>query len=186
MLDNQIELVKVLIDSKKALESAYAILGFFGEYLDSTNSKTIDTLILHAEWNHTFDANLGMLKSAISSGQINKIENKNLKKLLLSYESLTTDLREEYSSINQLKFERLWPITDKYVSGRNRWSNPYAKLLNSYFTDDYNGLFNLKEFESVISYLIAFRHDLIIEEENLLKVTQDILKYLDIINLEKK
>jgi hypothetical protein len=185
MIENKIELIKVQNDQKKAVESGYAILDFFGKNIDTINAKKIDTLLMHSEFNHTFDANLGMLKSAISSGQINKIKNKDLKKLLLSYEFLTIDLREDYSTINKLKIETLWPITDKYISGRKRWSNTYTKLSNSHFSDDYKGLFNLKEFESVIAYIIAFRHELTAEEKNVLSVTQDILKHLDKINLEK-
>ena len=179
MLDNKNELIDVVDTQQKAIKSGYDILGLFSKNLDAIDAKKIDSLLTYFEFNRTFNGNLGMLKSAISSGQVNKIKNIELKRLLLSYEPLVTDLNEEYLNISNLKIQTLWPITDKFIPGTTRWSLHYPKLKKSHFNDDYKGLFSVKEFESVITYITAFREEVNTEELNLIMVTDEILKLLN-------
>lgn len=121
----------------------------FNEMSDSTFQKKWRRLNM----NWTFDPNKGILKSIISSGQINNLSNKELKYSLASLEDIITDAFEDTMKIEKRRDDLIKEIfVDAHVISNNEiqnfepkrfYDNPNFRLLVIYFDEIRNS--GLKE-----------------------------------------
>lgn len=121
----------------------------FNEMSDSTFFKKWRKL----NQNWTFDPNKGILKSIISSGQINNLSNKELKYILASLEDIITDAFEDTMKIEKRRDNLIHEIfVDAHIINNNEiqnfepkrfYDNPNFRLLIIYFDEVRNN--GLKE-----------------------------------------
>lgn len=100
-------------------------------------------------YNSTFDPNMGILNSMISSGKINNISNKELLYLLSSLDDLITDALEDQKKIElnlDSYLEKIYTSSSLIINGQNQgpnirlyYDNPRFRLLIKRFLVFYRG-----------------------------------------------
>ena len=118
-----------------------------------------------------------------SSGKINMISNDTLKSKLISWPDYMEEMLEEQRVLQDLVVNNLNPLISKYVSSANllisykQKADSEAIYNESPYLNDFNGLLNDKDFESLIAqkymYLIANIKDtkiLISEAKSILNI----------------
>ncbi len=161
---------------EQSLEAAQEFITLFedtGKFAKATDS-TVNELLLKMDYNYTFDPVTGILKSIISSGQINYLKNKELKYLLASFDDLTKDVNESTLAIETQRPLLLYPSLTK------SWIVENGKIIG----------FSRKRILDDPQFRIAtytlydnFRKQGLVEENQLL-VTMNTIK--SIINQEKR
>ena len=147
-IKNNIDLLSIAINEH---EKSYAIAqefkslfknrAAFNEMTDSTFFKKWRKL----NQNWTFDPNKGILKSIISSGQINNLSNKELKYTLASLEDIITDAFEDTMKIEKRRDDLIKEVfVDAHIINNNEiqdfepkrfYDNPNFRLLVIYFDE---------------------------------------------------
>ncbi|GAA4948026.1 hypothetical protein GCM10023314_21670 [Algibacter agarivorans] len=90
-------------------------------------------------WVWTFDPQNGTLRSGISSGEINFIENKILIYMLFSWDDVVADAKEnEEIAYNTRMISQ--PVIEKYIRNVNFRSTVRKELGESKFNSNYKGL----------------------------------------------
>jgi hypothetical protein len=125
-------------------------------------------LLQNTSWNWTFDPQNGALKSGISSGKINLIENENLTSMLFSWEDVVADAKEnELRALNTRMESKT--VIEKYVRNVNYRSSDRKELGKSKFSSDYKGLLLDPLFEDYISN----RYSRMMDAVNELNIVRD-------------
>ncbi|WP_282042690.1 DUF6090 family protein [Winogradskyella flava] len=137
----------------------------FNEMSDSTFLKKWRRL----NQNWTFDPNKGILKSIISSGQINNLSNKELKYTLASLEDIITDAFEDTMKIEKRRDNLIKEIfVDAHIINNNEILNFEPKR----FYDNPN-------FRLLVIYFDEVRNDGLKEEYELKKTMNRILELIE-------
>ncbi|WP_221892459.1 DUF6090 family protein [Winogradskyella flava] len=137
----------------------------FNEMPDSTFLKKWRRL----NQNWTFDPNKGILKSIISSGQINNLSNKELKYTLASLEDIITDAFEDTMKIEKRRDNLIKEIfVDAHIINNNEILNFEPKR----FYDNPN-------FRLLVIYFDEVRNDGLKEEYELKKTMNRILELIE-------
>ncbi len=96
-------------------------------------------LMQETSWVWTFDPQNGTLRSGISSGEINFIENKILIYMLFSWDDVVADAKEnEEIAYNTRMISH--PVIEKYIRNVNFRSTVRKELGESKFNSNYKGL----------------------------------------------
>lgn len=107
-------------------------------------------LMQKTSWVWTFDPQNGALRSGISSGEINFIENEKLTNLLFGWNDVVADANEnEEIAYNTRMVSQ--PVIEKYIRNVNFRNSVRKELGESKFNSDYKGLVLDPLFEDYIS-----------------------------------
>lgn len=131
--------------------------------------KYLDSLFAAQDCYWTFDPRIGFLKSTLSSGAINNIENDTLRIMLTSFMDVVLDVNESTVSIIRLLENRLWPILDNEISFNNRTKIYVKELPDGVTPSMYENVLSNQEVENIIGNITTLRIEGLNEERELLK-----------------
>lgn len=140
--------------------------------------KDYEKVISALGLNYTFNPSNGALRSAISSSEIHLIENKQLIKILFSWEDRVRDSNEEAQRILKYQYESM-PMKLKYISAVSEWKSFFNEIIPSHRTSNFKGLTQSVEFEnySVISY--SYAKEYLVEINTIKNQNMKILKLIE-------
>ncbi len=150
------------------------LLSVFGRNTDTLEINHLDTLMFLMDFNWSYDPATGSIKSTIESGGVNIVRDDSIRAYILSFEDRVKDVNETTLGYRRIKHERLWPLIDKKISILNRWDHLYTGISRSKFEQDYQALFNNREFENILGLLLIFREEGLVEEKALLNYCRNI------------
>ncbi len=137
---------------------AYNQLITLGNSGDFSNSILIDTLLAKTIFTPTYNGNTSSLSILVNSGKINLLRNDSLTAMLLAWPTQLENLIERELDIKYITNEEWVPFTQNYTSV-NDWLKYYdfpgvpAKERNTRVKKDYQGLFNDRRLENLITRL---------------------------------
>lgn len=133
---------------EESLQAAYYLLNL----IKSTGAYDLDSL---SKWigkvgnNWSYDAQIGVLNSAMSSSEIHLIRNDSLKNLLYGWEGLTLDLKEEQENAFSA-FERLNLFLEEHIQIADAIYFYVDRFPKSKFDSDFDALFESPQFEDLL------------------------------------
>ena len=166
---NEARLNEAMLYHGKSREGAKRILAFFGGVNPIENYQEIDSLLALIQWAWTYDPSMGALNSIKMSGHLNSVQNAELRALITNYEDQINDAKEEGKLIQNLIVDKFIPAVNQYISLNQRvkyLGEEYAVGASS-FSPDYEGLFQDRSLEGIISYIYIWRIEELKEEEQL-------------------
>lgn len=135
-------------------------------------------LMQKTSWVWTFDPQNGALRSGISSGEINYIENKKLTNMLFGWADVVSDAKEnEEIAYNTRMVSQ--PVIEKYVRNVNFRNSVRKELGDSKFNSDYKGLVLDPLFEDYISNRYTRMREAMNELNDVRDLNVRILKKID-------
>jgi hypothetical protein len=164
----------------KSRESARRLLEIYGIDHYMENSQEIDSLLALTQWAWTYDPSMGALNSIKNSGNLISVHNAELRALITDYEDRINDAREESKIIQNLIINKFIPAVNQYVSLHQRahyLGEEYA-FKDSSFNPDYEGLFEDRNLEGIISYMYIWRIDELKEEQQLRQMMEKFISTL--------
>jgi hypothetical protein len=145
-VQNNLDLIIEVINShEQSLEELQYVLEAFSDPTGKINYVDLDikvrSVVTRSLW--SYDPQLGNLKSIISSGQINYIQNKELVILLSAFEGKVQDATEAVEMLKEIWVNEMGPIFSKYTlhGGQTLFG------IQSSFQKDYDGFFNDRHLE---------------------------------------
>ena len=148
------------------------------------SSSELDSLLGLCQWAWTYDPIMGVPISVRTSGQINIIQNGELRQFIASFEEMVRDVQEEGKLIREMIVNQFMPMAGEYVSSNNRShfiGEGYSVVPKSVFSSDYEGFFADRRLEDLITYIHVWRKDQLSEESAFLGQLQYML---DVLNKE--
>jgi len=181
MVENQERLSVAMSYHSKSRTAAYKVLEFFNGDHPGEDHQKLDSLLALTQWAWTYNPSMGALNSIKLSGQLNSVQNAELRTMITNYEDLTTDAQEENKIIQDLIIEKFIPAVNKYIplSQRVKYLGEDYVVGQSAFSADYKGLFQDRMIEGIISYIYIWRIDEQSEEEQLKEVMEEFIFILD-------
>lgn len=129
-ISSNIERLKETIDKhEESLNATQEFIKIFedNDKLSEASDSTVNALLMAMDYNQTYDPTSGILESIISSGQINYLQNKELKYLLASIDDLTKDANESTKAIEAQRpfllypsFTKSWIVENDKIVGYSR------------------------------------------------------------------
>ncbi len=150
------------------LEAGKKLMQLFGRPVDHLNQDSLFQLFNKFGENFTFDPNKGVLKSAVSTGQIGNIRNEELRSLLASFEDFAFDAGESALEFKEIRNNQFRPILFTYIGFSDAWHLRYSSIPASQFPQEMNEVFMNQTLESYTANLLVLRHESIEEEESLM------------------
>lgn len=135
-------------------------------------------LMQKTSWVWTFDPQNGALRSGISSGEINFIENKILINKLFSWDDVVADARENEKIAYNTRLVSQ-PVIEKYIRNVNFRNSVKKELGDSKFDSDYKGLVLDPLFEDYISNRYTRMQEAINELNDVRNLNMDILQLIE-------
>jgi hypothetical protein len=178
---NQARLDEAMLYHSKSREGAKRILEYFGGVNPIENYQEIDSLLALIQWAWTYDPSMGALNSIKMSGHLNSVQNADLRTLITNYEDRINDATEEGKLIQNLIVDKFIPAVNQYISLNQRvkyLGEEYA-IGSSSFSPDYEGLFQDRTLEGIISYIYIWRIEELKEEKQLKQMMVKFISTLD-------
>jgi len=149
------------------------------------NKVEIDSLLSNLIINPTYNSQTKTIDVLFSSGKISIISNGSIKNSLLSWPQKIEDMVEGEIYGSDVLVNKLYPLMSKYVSilDINRKLNfksyeIFDTTLKSAYVSDYEGLFEDREFENLLSERELFIQVGIIETSELIDQAESIIKLI--------
>ncbi|OEK06246.1 DUF6090 family protein [Roseivirga misakiensis] len=125
----------------------------------------------------SYDAQNGVLKNVMSSGDIHLLKSDSLKNLMFGWEGLTNDLKEEQTRLND-DFVRVNTLLEKYIQIGDAIYYYRDRFPKSSFKSDFSGLLRDPTFEDMLFNKGIYLLDQLEELETLRKRNILIVKFL--------
>jgi hypothetical protein len=166
---NEARLNEAMLYHAKSREGAKRILALFGGVNPIENYQEIDSLLALIQWAWTYDPSMGALNSIKMSGHLNSVRNAELRTLITNYEDRINDAKEESKIIQNLIIDKFIPVVNQYISLNQRvgYLGKEYTVGPSSFSPDYEGLFQDRSLEGIISYIYIWRIEELKEEVQL-------------------
>lgn len=172
MTENLKALETAIKGNEKSFQTALKIRALFNdaEAFNKMSDSLFFASVVKMNFNYTYDPQYGILNSIISSGQINRLSDKELKYLLASIKELTIDALEDVLKIEAQRdelmkssFNHAYLIEDNMIKGYD------IKLLYSY-----------PEFRWAVEHLFYnVRKNGLEEEKKLMTTLEHIIELID-------
>lgn len=179
MISNNEQLENVIKWGRKGRRASLKLMELFAQQHVQVNEDTLHLYLRDLEMNYTFNPQLGILESAIASGQINYLHDEELKGMLSGFKDLVMDVNESTDEFKSIRNDQYYPLIDEYLSVRKTWSTYYSELEGSKFKTDVAGLFGDQELETVLTHLTILKRQGIEEQSDLLQKINTIIELVD-------
>ena len=178
---NQDRLDEAMRYHSKSRESAKRILEIYGDVYPIKNYQEIDSLLALIQWAWTYDPSMGALNSIKMSGNLITVHNADLRAMIADYEDRINDAREENKIIQNLIINKYIPAVNQYISLHQRVKYLGEEYIfeDSSFHPDYEGLFEDRTLEGIISYIYIWRIDEFKEEGQLKQMMEEFISMLN-------
>lgn len=178
-----------LKELNKARETGNSAIKLLNQYIANKKSRpstqTLDTLMSSLENGYLFNEQFKMLDVVFSTGLINDIKNKQLKRLLLNWPQQVEEMLEEQRLHSDIQLNYLKPIQYKYVSLRNVLESFDFRNYNlekgtpTAIESDYDALFADPVFENIIADLQLCIQINYVDTNTLINTAESIIEILD-------
>jgi hypothetical protein len=178
---NQDRLNEAMLYHSKSREGAKQILEIYNGVSTFENYQEVDSLLALIQWAWTYDPSMGALNSIKMSGHLNSVQNAELRALITNYEDRINDATEEGKLIQNLIIDKFIPAVNQYISLNQRvkyLGEEYA-IGSSSFSPDYEGLFQDRTLEGIISYIYIWRIEELKEEQQLKQMMEKFISTLN-------
>lgn len=168
-------LLKETIDINKDVTNA--CIGLMQVSLQPDASKTnVDSLLYSALEGKPFISSNNTYTEIINTGEIELVQNENVKSLLFEYNRMINSNKSTYSLFEKWLEEHILPYLAQHISLRNidaygamEWNEA------SRFEHDMNSIFNDRTFENLIDNNIYHLNRLHEEYANLLRISDELI-----------
>jgi hypothetical protein len=173
-LENKKQLDTVIFYNKRSFTNLKKLVSLFPIDIAKENLDSLGVYMYYTMFTYTFNPSQGSINSIMSTSSFNIIQNKELRKILISWNDLITDLQE-----------------DEIIA-----QNTVLNLIDPYFSKNLNFDFNLKdkrinlkvletpEFEYLMKLRLSNFGDIFKEENELGKVILNIDRILELTKTE--
>jgi len=168
MTGNRDELVKTMSYHGRSKNASKKLIEIYKGDFHKYKGHQLDSLFAEVQWCWTFDPKMGVLNSIKTTGKINVIRNPKIQSFIATFEELAIDSREEALTIKSIIITQYMPAVNQYISANERDKYLGVDVKGSKFPSNYEGLFNDRSVESIVSYIYFWRVDEHDEEEVLL------------------
>jgi hypothetical protein len=155
------------------------LLSLFASDVSAIPQSRLDSSLASIESGYTFEAIDGYIESIIVSGNINLIQNVELKSLLTSFDGAVIDATQETEIIQRLNHERLWPAIDGKIntSNRLRYYEGFSDFPPGTYQSDYAWFFSDRVIEDIVSNIVSWQKN-VVDDEKLLQEHIERMIYL--------
>lgn len=157
------------------------LLKLFNTDISEISVRKLDTILGNFETGWSFEARDGYIKSLISTGKIDYLQNESIKAFITAFESQVIDATQDFVYIQKQLHERLWPSIDGKINASNRFqtqeTNP--NFPKGSYESDYKWLFSNREMEDVISNIMSWQISEINDELKLLEYITDMIEIIE-------
>jgi hypothetical protein len=101
-------------------EAGVRLTHLFNANVSTIPTATLDSIVAYFEMAQTFESSDGYIKSLLSSGKVDYIQNSALKAFIGSFDGQIINATEENLPVRRLFEERFWPLIDGKINGANR------------------------------------------------------------------
>ena len=162
---------------EKQYENGVYLLSLFSKYSDTTPTLTLDKALGSIEETYTFEASDGIINSIIASGQIDIIQNTELKSMITSFNGAVINATQEVENVTLLLHNRLWPTIEGKINSANR-SRTYEGFTDfpkGSYPSDYTWFFKSKEIEDIIGNITSWHKTIYTDQNNLMQIIDKML-----------
>jgi len=157
------------------------LLKLFNTDISEISIRKLDTILGNFETGWSFEARDGYIKSLISTGKIDYLQNETIKTFITAFESQIIDATQDFIYIQKQLHERLWPSIDGKINAANRFqtqeTNP--NFPKGSYESDYKWFFGNREMEDVISNIMSWQQSEISDELKLLDSITDMIEIIE-------
>ena len=122
-LDNKSQLEDVVFIHERSLAGAQSMISLFPIDLENINIDTLSERMRHwGNWN-TFNPSQGVIRSLVNTSSFELISDPELRALLVSWEDVLADYKEEENIAVDDLYERLFPIVSTHLSWGSGFKN---------------------------------------------------------------
>jgi hypothetical protein len=177
--------LEIIIDRHtKSSELNKKLLEYFSSPSESYDVVSLDSLVENASSPYSFNPQMGVVKSMISTGEINFIRNEQIVEYVSMFEDKSTKLMEQFGRLTKIWSEQLWPRENLYIRRLNRAQENKKswfkfQLPPSTHSSDYNSFFLDVVLENTYMLMLYDQIFLIIGEELLLEQMKDALELVN-------
>ena len=157
MADNLSQIEKVISYNKQSKDAARKLLQIFSSDYRQYKSNELDSLFAEVQWAWTFDPRVGILNSIKTNGKIGAIQNPAIQHFIASFEETVHDADEESLITRSIIVEKYVMLVSKYISLNTRVKYIGFDVGASKFPANYEGIFNDREIESLLTYIYVWR-----------------------------
>ena len=181
--------LKELKELNKAREIGIEAIKRLNQYIEDKEKRpvtsTLDTLMSTLENSYLFNEQFKMLDVVFSTGLINDIKNKQLKRLLLDWPQQVEEMLEEQRLLSNIQLNHLKPLQYRYVSLRRILESFDFRNYNlekgtpTAIESDYDTLFADPVFENVLADLQLCIQLNYVDSNTLINTAESIIAILD-------
>lgn len=182
LITNRALLVEAISYTSQSMSGMRQVVEIYQSGYLAYEPSQLDSLLGICQWAYTYDPVMGVPISIRASGQINTIQNTELRLFIASFEEMVGDVKEEGDLLRRMIVDQFMPLVGRYVPSNNRshfLGEGYAIVEKSVFESDYKGLFADRELESLMAYMHAWRNDQLNEEKVFLQRLDEVLMVLE-------
>jgi len=183
MSDNLVQLTQTISYNQRSRDAAFKLMEIYSGDYRAFAPATLDSLFAQVQWAWTFDPELSNLISIKANGKIAIIQDPVIQSFVSSFEESTKDSEEESLVLRSLITNKYVMMVSKYISESARANYLGTPTPKSKFPSDYNGIFNDREVESVLSYIYVWRES---EMDELTSLQKKLSENLAVVEKEIK
>ncbi len=171
---NRNQLDTTIYYNKKTMQTCLELRSIMRRKGPLPSLDSLNYLTQQLEWSWTFDPKNGALRSGISSGSINLINNDSLSYYLFDWEDIVIDLdeNEKWAVDYQIASRGL---LSEYVREADRTMYAYYDVAPSPFESDFEGLFNDPSFDDYLNRRFVLAQDVLFELDDVKEHNESII-----------
>lgn len=179
---NKVDLEKIVDQHKKSNDCLMEILNYFEEDYSSIPTHKLDSLFVRAQIFFSFEPINGYMRSIISSGKLDNLQNEQLKSMITAFDGIAIDATQEVFYVNKLTQDRLWSRIDGRLSQLNvAHATGYSKMRG--YRSEYKWILQDYIVQDIMVHILTWQNGALEDEE---KLRQHIGSMMEIVDAELK
>lgn len=143
--------------NSKSRDAAYRLVEIYNSDYRRESHAVLDSLFAQVQWAWTFDPELSVLNSIKANGNIKTIQSPEIQSFINSFEESVKDASEESQITRSVIINSYVMKVSEYISMNLRVKRMGYPITQSKFPSDYEGIFNDREVESLLTYIYIWR-----------------------------
>ncbi|MFT4661023.1 MAG: hypothetical protein ACI8XB_001294 [Patiriisocius sp.] len=127
-LENKIQFVKVVSKHQEAMDACDSLIAIFPVDVAKINSDSLSGMSLALKRRWTFNPSQGIINSLVSTSSFELITNRELRKLLVSWNDVLIDYQEDELHSKKYVMEVLNPFLNKHFQYPTKYNDPRANV----------------------------------------------------------
>lgn len=179
---NKVDLEKIVDQHERSNGCLMEILNYFVLDYSAIPTHKLDSLFAMAQIFFSFEPINGYMRSIISSGKLDNLQNEQLKSMITAFDGIAIDATQEVFYVNKLTQDRLWNRIDGKLS---QLSAAHAHGLTEMkgYTSDYKWILKDYIVQDIMVHILTWQNGALEDEE---KLKQHIDSMIEIVDLELK